>query len=273
MIPSTRKCWSARVGAETVTTDTFAYPDEDALAEAASAMALGIIEEALRERGRAIVALAGGNTPRATYRLVARGILEKRIPTGRLLWLFGDERWVPVDDPQSNEGMARGSLLGPIGAPNFTVLSWEAGRGDPVDCAERYGQKAGEAMLGQNADLAFLGMGSDGHTASLFPDGTVHFSSGKSVAVGPEVPGFAAAVNSPTAKGWRLTLCPGVLSAARTVVFLVAGTEKTRALKRARGGDTTTPAAWIRGTRTVFMATRDALGPENADFGRDVRHA
>jgi 6-phosphogluconolactonase len=255
-----------------VAIDTFVYPDEEALAEAACALALGKIQEAIGERNRAIVVLAGGNTPRATYRLLARGIVKKRIPAERLLWLFGDERWVLVDDPQSNEGMARESLLHPIAAPASTVLSWEAGHGDPVGCAQRYGEKAADAMLGQNADLVFLGMGSDGHTASLFPDATMHFSSGRSVAVGPEVPGFAVAVHSLTAKGWRLTLCPDVLNAARTVVFLVAGAEKSQALRRARGGDPATPAAWIRGERTVFMATRDALGKENADFGRDVRH-
>ena len=273
MTPSTRTCWSALVGAETVTTDTFAFADEEALAEAACTLALEKVQEALGERNRAIVVLAGGNTPRATYRLLARSIVRKRIPAERLLWLFGDERWVLVDDPQSNEGMARESLLHPIGAPASTVLSWEAGRGDPVGCAERYGAKAADAMLGQNADLVFLGLGSDGHTASLFPDAMVHFSSGRTVAAGPQVPGFAVAVHSLTAKGWRLTLCPGVLNAGRTVVFLVAGAEKSSALKRTRGGDPATPAAWIRGERTVFMATRDALGIENADFGRDVRHA
>jgi 6-phosphogluconolactonase len=253
--------------------DTFAYPDENALAEAASALALKTINEALRERGRAIVVLAGGKTPRATYRLLARALIEEETPTTQLLWLFGDERWVPLNNPQSNEGMARDCLLHPIGAPASTVLSWEAGSGEPVDCAMGYAKRAGNAMQGLEADLAFLGVGADGHTASLFPDGVAYFSSGRSVEVGPEIPGFAAAVQSPSAGGWRLTLCPDALNAARMVVFLVAGGDKAAAFKRARAGDPATPAAWIRGKSTIFMATRGAFGPEAANFGRDMRHA
>jgi len=230
------------------------------------------IHEALLNRGRAVIVLAGGNTPRETYRFLARGVAEQKVPADRLVWLFGDERWVPVSDPQSNEGMARACLLDAISAPASTVISWGAGRGEPVDCASRYALNAREAMGGP-ADLVFLGMGADGHTASLFPDATVHLPAGRSVAVGPEIPGFAAAVSSPTARGWRLTLCPEALNAARAVMFLVSGNEKAAALRRARAGDRATPAAWIRGSTTLFMVTRSALGPEAPDFGREIRHA
>ncbi len=252
--------------------ETRAYADPQALAEAAGVLALGKIESALRERGRAVIVLAGGSTPRDAYRLLAREITSKKVPANSLVWLFGDERWVPLGDPQSNEGMARESLLGLINAPASTVISWEAGHGEPVDCAARYAEKARAAMPDGKADLVFLGMGADGHTASLFPDGVAHLSSGNRK-VGPDIPGFAAAVHSQAAHGWRLTLCPALLNAARTVIFLVAGQEKAPALQRARAGDPDTPAAWIRGGETVFMATRSALGPEAADFGREVRHA
>ncbi|HUI71724.1 MAG TPA: 6-phosphogluconolactonase [Spirochaetia bacterium] len=253
--------------------ETLAYPDAEALAEAASTLAAHEIETALRERGRAVTILAGGSTPRETYRLLSRGIRSKNMPASALVWLFGDERWVPVTDPQSNERMARESLLDPIHAPAATVISWDAGAGEPVDCAARYAARAQAAMGGQSADLVFLGVGADGHTASLFPDGTAHLTSGSCVEVGPTIPGFAAAVQSRSARGWRLTLCPNVLNSARIVVFLVAGEEKALALQRARAGDPATPAAWIRGRRTVFMVTRDTLGPESPAYGRDIRHA
>jgi len=255
-----------------VALETRVYEDTQALAEAASVLALGKIQSAIQARGRALIVLAGGTTPRETYRRLAREITENNVPADRLLWLFGDERWVPLNDPQSNEGMARESLLGPIGAPAATVISWEAGRGEPIDCAARYAEKARAATREGKADLVFLGVGADGHTASLFPDGIAHLSSG-SVKVGPDVPGFAAAIYSQSAHGWRLTLCPAILNAAKTVVFLVAGQEKAQALQKARAGDPATPAAWIRGEDTVFMVTRSALGPEAANFGREIRHA
>jgi len=255
-----------------VAEETWAYPDPDALAEAAGTFARDEIRQAVTARGRAVVVLAGGSTPRETYRCLTREITENDVPTDRLWWLFGDERWVPLDDPRSNERMAREYLLGPIGAPSSTVISWEAGRGEPEDCAAGYAERARSVLQGGRPDLVFLGMGADGHTASLFPDGVVHLPSGI-LKVGRDMPGTAAAVYSESANGYRLTLCPALLNTARTVVFLVAGGEKAAALKKARTRDPATPASWIRGERTLFLVTRGALGPEAADFGREVRNA
>lgn len=231
------------------------------------------ISEALGQRKGATIILSGGSTPKGTYRLLAREIRVKKVPVGKLRWLIGDERWVPVTAAQSNEAMARDALLGPIGAPESTVFSWRAGVGDPVECAQRYAERIREALEGGDPDIIFLGMGADGHTASLFPDGVAHVSQRNSVPVGPDIPALAAAVTSQTAGGWRLTLCPRVLNRGRTVMFLVSGAEKAQALRRVRSGDTGTPAAWIRGTTTVYLVTRNALGPEAVDFGRDVRNA
>ncbi len=251
---------------------TIAYSDAEALAEGACSLAMGKIAEALQQRGRAFIVLSGGSTPRDTYRLLAREISDRRVPLEKLLWLLGDERWVTPTAPRSNEAMARETLLGPIGAPAFTVLSWEAGAGDPVDCALRYAGKVRSAGGDFDPDIVFLGMGADGHTASLFPDGVAHLSAHESIPVGPGIPGTAVAVFARSAQGWRLSLCPSVLNRGRTVIFLVAGEEKAAALDRARSGDPATPAAWIRGTETVYLATRNALGPEAVSFGRDIRH-
>ena len=182
-----------------MTVRTFAYPDAGALAEAACDLALGKIEEALAARDRACMVLAGGSTPRLAYSLLGRQIIRRRLPVDRITWLFGDERWVPVSDAQSNEGMARETLLGPIGSPESCVLSWHAGTGDPVQCARRFAEAApGEAGT---PDLLFLGMGADGHTASLFPDGTAHLTDGGEAPVSSDIPGYAAAVHSVTAGG------------------------------------------------------------------------
>ncbi|MGA2764201.1 MAG: 6-phosphogluconolactonase [Spirochaetia bacterium] len=251
---------------------TIAYPDAEALAEGASALALEKIRKALDEGRSAVTALAGGTTPKEAYRLLAREITSGKLPVDRMIWLFGDERWVLPDGPKSNEAMARESLLGPIGAPASTIISWDAGTGDPVACAARYAEKARPTLEGAAIDLVLLGMGADGHTASLFPDGVAHFFPEGSMPVGPDIPGFAVAVYSQSAGGWRLTLCPGVLRAARTVAFLVTGEEKAAAFRRARSGDPRTPAAWILGGTTMYLATRNALGSEAVDFGREIRH-
>ena len=189
---------------------TIAYPDAEALAEGACSLALGKIEEALQERGRACLVLAGGTTPRETYSLLAREIVRRKLSVEKLLWLFGDERWVPVSDPRSNERMARETLLGPIGAPPQTVLSWRAGAGDPVECAGAYTAQARRVAGDAVPDLLFLGMGADGHTASLFPDGVAHLPGGAQMPVARDIPGYAAAVYAESAGGWRLTLCPEV---------------------------------------------------------------
>jgi 6-phosphogluconolactonase len=252
---------------------TIVAEDTDALAELASALLLSRIADALSERQAARIILAGGNTPRETYSLLASGILKRRIPARALGWFLGDERWVSRDDPQSNEGMARAALLDRIGAPEESIHSWKAGTGDPVACARLYGETI-EGSLGDTApDLLILGLGADGHTASLFPGAVAHLPGGARLPVGPEMPAIAAAVQAGAGKGWRLTLCPAMLRRSRCVVFLVAGADKAEALRRVRSGDPSTPGAWVRGESTFYIATRDAAGPELPQYGREIRHA
>ena len=247
----------------------------EALAEEASALLLTYLAERVDARGRARTILAGGSTPRRTYTLLASGISARGLPVGSLEWFFGDERWVAAEDPQSNEGMAREALLGPIRAPRESIHSWNAGAGDPVECARRYGVSLRDALKGEAPDVLLLGVGPDGHTASLFPGATAWLPDGRKVPVGRRLPPDfpAAAIQRGTTPGWRLTLCPDMLGKARHVVFLAAGSDKTDAVRRAVNGDANTPAAWIRGTTTTFIVTRDAAGTGDTGFGVDIRHA
>ena len=247
--------------------------DREHLAEEAGRIILERIRQAQATRGRASVILAGGSTPRVLHAWLVGNIPASGLRIGGITWYLGDERWVPVSDPQSNEGMARESLLGPIGAPEATIVSWSAGTGDPVDCAHRYAQSV-QAHLGSDVpDVVVLGIGVDGHTASLFPGSSAFLPDGRQVAVGPGLPGTAAAIRGGNAPGWRLTLCPGVLRSARQVVFLASGKDKTDAVRRAVNGDPGTPAAWIRGAATTFVVTRDAAGPADTGYGPEIRHA
>lgn len=236
------------------------YADLHAASEAASALIREAIQEAIAAGREPVVALSGGGTPRETYRLLARDMIEQGIPVDRILWLFGDERWVPPGHPRSNEGMARETLLGPIGAPESSIASWEPGVGDPVDAARRYGQWTSKARTRSagHPDLVLLGLGTDGHAASLFPRGLAHAAGGEPRPVAADLPHDTAAVYLEAGKEWRLTLCPVFMNDARRVLFLVAGHGKAAALRRVLDGDPALPGSWIRGGQTLFLATQEA---------------
>ena len=174
---------------------------------------------ALLARGRWRIALAGGTTPRALYRELG----ESAVQTDRLDWaradlFFGDERPVPPDHADSNYRMVRDTLLSRITLPTVNVHRMEGEASDLDAAAERYGAQLGETAL----DLALLGMGADGHTASLFPGTTALAERAR----------LCVAVSVPTLATRRLTLTYPVFEAAREVIFLIAGEDKAMTLKR-----------------------------------------
>jgi 6-phosphogluconolactonase len=233
-------------------------------------MALDRIEMALAARNRAIIVLSGGKTPAEFLRLLSLDMKWERIPVDRLLWVFADERWVPVSHPDSNEGMARRLLLGRIAAPDGTILSWRAGSGDPVERGCRYAEDIRAAAGAEDApDLSMLGIGADGHTASLFPGALAKLPGGVSLPVGPDIPARSAAVLLSLA--WRLTLCPSYLNTSRTVIFLAAGPAKRESLRRAWKRSPNNPASWIRGCDTIYLTTRETVGDTPPDYGGNVR--
>ena len=166
-------------------------------------------------RGAWRVALAGGSTPRALYRELADG--GDAIEWTRTSLFFGDERAVPPDHADSNYRMVRETLLSRIEIPAANVHRMEGEAADLEGAARRYDEALGDLPL----DLAILGMGADGHTASLFP-GTAALGEARRQCVAVTVPRLASS---------RLTLTYPVLLAAREVIFLVAGEDKALTLK------------------------------------------
>ena len=174
---------------------------------------------ALLARGRWRIALAGGSTPRALYRELA----EASAPSDQLDWtrtdlFFGDERAVPPDHADSNYLMVRDTLLSRITIPTVNVHRMEGEAPDLDAAAARYAAQLGEPAL----DLAILGMGADGHTASLFP-GTTALAERDRRCVSVAVPALATS---------RITLTYPVFEAAREIIFLIAGPDKAATLKR-----------------------------------------
>jgi len=191
------------------------------LSDAAAEWVAAAIEEDIRERGRCAVALAGGHTPRPVYERLAREPLAQRIRWADLHVFFGDERAVPPDDPASNYLMAATALLRRVPIPAAQVHRLEAERPDRDAAARDY-----DRLLPDRLDLLLLGMGADGHTASLFPG-----SDALDERVRRVLP-----VTAPAQPAQRTTVTPPVLAAARRVAVLAAGADKAAAVARALHG-------------------------------------
>ena len=205
----------------------------------ADAVALieGAADEALRERGEFRLALSGGNTPKPVYAALAK----TGIDWLRVVVTFGDERCVPPDDADSNYRMACESLLNHVAVQEENVLRM-AGEGDPANAAAAYEaelrRRAGEGSEPFRHDLILLGMGPDGHTASLFP-GTVALD----VKDRWVVENYVAAKET-----WRLTFTYPLIDAARHVCFLVNSAGKDEILEEVFSGTSSYPCAAVAPT-------------------------
>ncbi len=184
---------------------------------------IAIAKSALHERPLFSMALAGGSTPREIYRRLAAS---DELDWSRIQVFWGDERAVPPDDPNSNYRMAREALLDHVAIPPAQVHRMPAERDDLDDAARTYERRLVE-VLGSppRLDLVLLGLGTDAHTASLFPGEAAVREQTRLVLSTP------APVIAP-----RLTLTPPALNAARHVLFLVTGYEKRQALRRVWDG-------------------------------------
>lgn len=219
--------------------------DAGEVARAAAEELVDAAARAVAERGRATVALAGGSTPQRLYRLLADGSapFRARLPWDRIHVFFGDERHVPPDHPDSNYRAAREALLAHV-----TVASVHRMRGelpDPAAAAagyeaelERFFALSAAADPPPRLDLVLLGLGADGHTASLFP-GSAALEERRRWVLAPFVERLGT---------HRITLTLPVLDRAREVVFLVSGSDKADALARvlAPGEAPAAPAARVR---------------------------
>ncbi len=175
---------------------------------------------AAAERGVFRVALSGGNTPRAAYALLGQEALREELSWSDVFIYFGDERCVPPTDDQSNYRMAQQTFLDAVGIPHANVHRIR-GEADPGQAANEYASIL-RADLGNapRLDLMMLGLGSDGHTASLFP-GTPPDTDDDSL---------VRAVYAQSQMMWRITMTPKVINLARTVVFVVDGVAKAQIL-------------------------------------------
>jgi 6-phosphogluconolactonase len=195
------------------------YRNAGQLAEALADLFVTTGSVAMAERGAFYVALSGGNTPRAAYELLGGEPRREQLSWSDVFIYFGDERCVPPNDEQSNYRMAEKTFLRSVPIPHANVHRI-AGEADPGHAANEYASIL-RADLGNapQFDLVMLGLGPDGHTASLFP--------GAAPDVDDEA--LVRAVYAKSQMMWRVTMTPKVINLARTVVFALEGPDKALA--------------------------------------------
>jgi 6-phosphogluconolactonase len=210
--------------------DVEVFSDRGALVRAEAERFVKLAREAIGARGRCLVALSGGSTPKPLYELLATPQYAAQIDWPRVHLFWGDERCVPPDHPDSNYRMTREALLDrvPIPAENVHRIRGEE---DPHQAAEAYEQLLRKFFgatdpPARSFDVVLLGLGPDGHTASMFP-GTAAPTETRRWAM-------AVHVDHPRAM-WRVTLTTVVLNAAADVTFLVAGSDKAARLRQVLG--------------------------------------
>jgi 6-phosphogluconolactonase len=193
------------------------YPGRGDLESAAELEVTGILRAAIRERGVCTVALSGGETPRGLYRRLAAVPPGESPDWSHVHLCFGDERMVHPDDPESNYGMVRDELISraPVPAGNVHRIRGER---PPDVAAGEYSADLSRTLpvSGGRFDLVLLGLGTDGHTASLFPGTPVLAEREQNV----------SPVYVPSLGVWRVTVTLPVINGAREVIFLVSGSGK-----------------------------------------------
>ncbi|HEY6953172.1 MAG TPA: 6-phosphogluconolactonase [Bacteroidota bacterium] len=192
-------------------------------ARAAAGHVVQTLSRAVAQRGKASLVLAGGETPRRVYQLLALPPLSNMLAWDRCHFYFGDERMVPPDHPDSNFGMARGELFGHLRIPEENVHRIR-GEQPPEQAAREYADDLLALFSGSlpRFDCVMLGVGEDGHTASLFPGTDVLKEKRKNV----------SALFVPRLNTWRVTLTFPVINNAREILFLAGGARKASIVRK-----------------------------------------
>lgn len=206
------------------------YPNSEALAKGAAEFFVRLAEESIKARGRFSVALSGGATPKALYEALASSALIARINWNRVYIFWGDERCVPPGDKESNYRLAYEALLlhAPIPPENVHRIHGER---PPERAAHDYSRRLTDffSLIEHEMprfDLILLGLGTDGHIASLFPYSTALSEKSRMV-----MEQYVEKLDS-----WRVTITPPVINRAANVAFIVSGSEKAEVLRAVLNG-------------------------------------
>ena len=235
-------------------------PDSPSACRAVADRFIELAAEAIATRGAFRVALSGGGTPKTVYPMLLEPERRDAVEWSRVEFFWGDERTVPPDHPESNFGVAYQMLIAqlpdvrpdrihrmPAEAPDLhaAALTYES------ELRLAFGARGDEPPA---LDLIWLGMGPDGHTASLFPGSEAL----------DETERWAVGNWAPHPQAWRMTLTFPVLNAARAVIFAVEGANKAEAIRRIREGGSGLPAERVSGDQVEWIIDAAAAGEEPA---------
>lgn len=230
--------------------DVVIHPHADALVDGAARRLLERLEQLQRGGRTAQWCLTGGRIATRIYQRMAELVGESGVDPSRVELWWCDERFVPTDDPDRNAGQALGILAGQLRIDSALAHPIPAADGQVTleDAALTYASELGDTVF----DVCLLGMGPDGHVASLFP-GHPSAASTSATVIG--------VTDSPKPPSNRITLTLPVLNRSGEVWFLVSGEDKAEAVGRALAGDPQLPASHVRGTQaTVWLLDADSAG-------------
>ncbi len=224
------------------------YADAEAVASAGAELFVTTCRAAIAARGRFRIALSGGSTPRRTYELLASPQFRSQIDWPRVDFFWGDERYVPPDHADNNYRMVREALLRHVSVADEQVHRVHTELGSASAAAGAY-EDAIRRCFGTcgipRFDLIYLGLGTNGHTASLFPHSPALHETDRLV-----LADFVAEVNM-----WRITMTAPLLNAGDAVAFLVAGRDKAQVLREV-----------VSGSRDVERLPAQLIRPDNGEL-------
>lgn len=222
------------------------------LARAAAELFVAKSNEAVAARGIFTIALSGGSTPKVLYQLLAdpNKPFREQVPWSSIHFFWADERHVPPDHPESNYRMANEAMLSKVPVAKNNVHRVMSENPDAAEAAENYEQTVLRIVSGKppRFDVILLGVGTDGHTASIFPGSEVLHETKRLVAA-PWVEKL---------KSYRITMTLRLINNAASVVFLVSGAEKAEIVKEMAQGPKRYPAQEIRPAEVRLMLDREA---------------
>ena len=233
------------------------YPDDDTVARKAAAVIAADMRSALAARGRYVMAVSGGHTPW----LMLRALAEEPLPWQQVNVVQVDERVASANDPERNLAHLRASLLTCVALPPDHIHAMPVEATDLDRAAAQYASTLRDVAGSPPVlDLVHLGLGPDGHTASLVPGDPALDVTDADVAVAGAYQGRR-----------RMTLTFPIINRSRFVLWLVTGSEKTAALVRLRDGDRSIPAARVRQDRALLLADRAAAARLDTDEQQEAQ--